>query len=644
MTGARTAGGRLLVISGIGGVGKSALATRWLSTQSLHNGGQLYVDFSGPEESIPSAVVLRRWIRAVGIGRPPATLGELTGLWRSVTATRAVDVLIDGATTPSQVRPLLPSGADSVTVVTSRTTLRELALDGAMFHQVQPFSQQAALQLLARLVGEEWIAVALSDALRLADACYRLPLPLVLAGARVASRPHHSVAATADALTRHAPLPHSHLEDSARMTINTALNEAYRALEEEHQRIYRWLSLLPVDYFDSGMIAAVCDLPEEHAEWGLESLTEAQLLEQHPAYVPAPVEATEEQEALIRYRMGGVARDHARSLVVEHDGEEDRVLVLRRLCEWILAIATQAQFRLTAAQATLRRSLMVPLPAVESPFDDDAGALSWLESYESSLLGVLKAAEHARWDDLAWQLVDAFWPLFLRRHPYELWIQAHEIALAAARRLHNEPAVRQMLASGAIGLSAAGRRDEAIDWYAQALEAARAHNDVRDEGQALLGLGACHYEEGRPSDASPFLDQAIAVWESCGYGRGVALAMIVQGQMALADQPGRALNLFIQARTMMLDADDSYEAIRALVLQGHARVRTGDFGAGTQEMESALAALTAAGSTQWQARALELLGDAYRAAARSYYQRAAEAYLPVRWADAERVTALAVGL
>ncbi|WP_331726811.1 tetratricopeptide repeat protein [Streptomyces sp. NBC_00280] len=634
---ARAAGARLLVISGIGGVGKSALAVRWIS-ESTYGDGQLHVDLSGLEGPISSEAVLGRWLRAFGIDRPPADLAELTGLWRSVTATRSVAVLIDGATDAGQVRPLLPAGEDSVTVVTSRNALRDLVVDGAVLHPLRPLTQPAAVQLLARLAGPERITAASRDAAHLADRCFRLPLPLLLAGARLAARPQHSVAAVTDALAHHGLLDDTYPEDPARMITNTALDGTYRELEEEARRVYRCLGLLPTSDVDPDLAAAVCGLPRGRAEWELEVLAEEQLLE-----------PLSEHGGRVRYRLIPAARDHARQLAMRHDPEPDRVLVLRRLCDWVLAISTQAQVRLTTAQATLRQSTLTEPPAVQVPFADDAGALAWLESHEGSLLALLRAAEAAGWDEVVWELVDSFWPWFLRRHPYELWAAAHEIGLAAARRARNEPAVRQMLLSGAIGLNAAGRAKDAIRWYGEACDAARDAGDLRDEGQALLGLGACHHDAGMPEQARPFLTRAIALWRSCGYPRGVALANIVLGEIDLADDPGRAVDVFAEARADLLEVDDPYDAARALTLQGHARVLTGDAETGIREMSTGLAALADAGGTRWQARALEWLGDAHRnksdaAAAREYYQQAEQLYEVMRPADAERIRALAAGL
>uniref|UniRef100_UPI001180597E tetratricopeptide repeat protein n=1 Tax=Streptomyces reticuliscabiei TaxID=146821 RepID=UPI001180597E len=231
----------------------------------------------------------------------------------------------------------------------------------------------------------------------------------------------------------------------------------------------------------------------------------------------------------------------------------------------------------------------------------------------------------------------------------ELWAAAHEIGLAAARRAGNAAAARQMLLSGAIGLNAAGRAKDAIRWYGEACDAARDTGDLRDEGQALLGLGACHHDAGMPEQARPFLTRAIALWRSCGYPRGVALANIVLGEIDLPDDPDRALGVFAEARADLLEADDPYDAARALTLQGHARVLTGDAETGIREMTTGLAALADAGGTRWQARALEWLGDAHRskgdaAAAREYYQQAEQLYEVMRPADAERIRALAAGL
>ncbi|MEV8544507.1 tetratricopeptide repeat protein [Streptomyces sp. NPDC051572] len=634
---ARESGATLIDICGIGGSGKSALAARWLSA-GAYDDGQLYVDLCSQEGPLPSEAILRRWLRAFGFDRPPARSGELITLWRSVTATRAVAVLIDGATRPGQVRPLLPAGDRSTTVVTSRGALRDLAADGAVFHSLRPLGHQAAVQLLARFAGQVRVEASPRDAARLADRCFRLPLPLVLVGARLALRPEHSIAALSDALADRGLTTDTAREDPAHMTVDTALDGTYEDLEPVTQRVYRLLGLVPTLDVDPDLTAAVCEVPWAQAEWQLEILAEEQLLE------PLP-----EVGGRVRYRLIPAARDHARRLAMQAHSDDDPARSLRQLCEWMLAVSTQAQTRLTPAQATLWQATMTPLPQVQAPFRTDPEALAWLESFGDSLLNVLHAATEASWPEVVWPLVDTFWPLFLRLHQYELWVAAHEIGLAAARQAGNAAAVRQMLLSGAIGLNASGRRNDAIRWYSEARDEARRTGDRRDEGQAALGLGACHHEAGRPDLARAFLAEAIGLWRDCAYPRGVALAQLTMGEADLADDAGRALEMFVEARAALLEVDDSYEVARALVLQGHARVLTGDVEAGIEEITTGLASLTAAGGTRWQARALEWLADAYcsngdAAIARQHYQQAVELYKAIRPTDAERVRSLAVNL
>jgi tetratricopeptide (TPR) repeat protein len=630
---AREAGARLVVLSGIGGVGKSALATRWLHSygHDHYSGGQFYADLQALSGPVVPEAVLQQWLRALGVPQPPAGLRELTGLWRSLTFDRTVAVHLDNAADPAQVRPLLPSGAQSLTVVTSRTSLWELGVDGASLHRIGPLDPAAAIDLLARFAGADRVAAEPDAAARLAAACAHHPLPLVLAGARLASRPERPLATVADALTRHTADARANHEDPARMAITDGLNESYTALEARAQRVYRCLGLLPVDVIDPDMVTAACRLTWGEAQRLLEVLTDEQMLELLP---PLPFSAE-------RYRLPAAAREHARQLAMRHDGPAVRNRVVRRLTEWMLAVAQLAQVRLTRAQAALQQKDALT-PPVRVPFTDDAGAMAWLERHERSLPGVLRMGQERGWDALVWRLVDAFWPLFLRRHPYVLWAEAHEIGLASARRADDPAAVRQMLNSGAIGLSASGRLDEALAWYSEALVAAREAGDTRDEGQAVLGIGACHQEAGRPEQAEQYLHEAIALWEGCDYPRGVALATILLAQIILANDARRALGMLADARATLLSAADPYDAARALALHGHARVLTGDIETGISEMSDAATVFRAAGSIRWLARVLELLGSAHRdgldlEAARQCYREAAELYTVIRPTDAERL-------
>ncbi|PNE43566.1 hypothetical protein AOB60_00770 [Streptomyces noursei] len=631
---ARTAGATLVAITGLVGAGKTGLATHWLHRQDTYADGHLYADLSTLTGSTAAQTVLSGWLRALGLPTPSDDVHELAGLWRSATCNRAVAVLLDDATSAAQIRLLRPGGTASLAVVTSRTPLDDLDLDAPERIQVGRLGPAAARELLGRFAGTTRIMADPKAAAEIAEACVHLPLPLVLAGARLGARPERSLRSAADALTYPAGA-RSHPEDRVRMAITTALTATYNSLDADAQRLYRCLGLLPTADVDPDMVAAAAATEWATAERLLEVLADEQLLEPLAAHAARPV----------RYRMAAAVREHACGLA-EHDPEHDRKNVRRRVCDWMLLVATHAQFRLTPAQATLRRSIDGPPRQIPLPFDDDTGALAWLDSHQHNLLGTLRAAETAAWFDTAWRMTDAFFPLFQFHHPYTLWAAAHQIGLSAARSATNPAAQRQMLASGAIGLAAAGRVHDAIDWYTGMLEAARADADTRDEGQAHHGLGGCQLEAGRPHEAEAHLALAVARWEQCGYQRGVGLALIRLGECALATgTPHEALSRLDQACTLLLDIQECYEAARASALHGHTQVLLGRSANGIAEMESALETITVAGSILWQARTLKLLAEAHQAAgdrvrALRRYQRSADLYDRIRPAEADSIRRL----
>lgn len=257
----------------------------------------------------------------------------------------------------------------------------------------------------------------------------------------------------------------------------TALDATYAELEPAAQRVYRTLGTLPAPVTDPDLVAAVCDLSLPTCGWLLEILAEERLLD------PAP-----EGRLAARYRMNTVLRGHAQSkAAAEPDAAGQHEAALRRLCDWTLEQLRHAQRLLVPAPSGRLAPRALPDTDAKGPFPDGELALAWLDDQAENLLPVLDACRDTGWDELTYQLVDAWWPFFQRPHLYELWLPAHGLGVAAARRAGNEPAVRQLLASWAIGLSHSGRPADAIPVYEDLLHAARAAGDVRDQGQALLG-------------------------------------------------------------------------------------------------------------------------------------------------------------
>ena len=203
----------VIVVSGMAGAGKTALALRWAhDVVGRFPDGQLHADLRGFGPSgaaADPAAVLRGFLAAFGVpnGRVPTGAEEAAGLYRSVLAGRRVLVFLDNARDEEQVRPLLPGSAASVALVTSRRHLTGLlAREGAGAVLVGLLSVPQAQELIARRVGYARAAAEPGAVAELAGLCGRLPLALAVIAARAVDRPGVPLAALAAELRGNACL------------------------------------------------------------------------------------------------------------------------------------------------------------------------------------------------------------------------------------------------------------------------------------------------------------------------------------------------------------------------------------------------------------------------------------------------------
>ncbi|UIX30089.1 hypothetical protein [Streptomyces sp. GQFP] len=642
-------GATIAVISGPAGIGKTALARRWLLGRAeAFPDGQLYADLRGHSADGPArpGELLTELLRSFGHERIPAELNEQAALWRSVTADARIALLLDNALSAAQVRPLLPGSTVALTVVTSRNRLTGLGLEGAAFVPLDALGTGDSMELLRRRVGADRVRQEPEAALAMARACAGLPLAVCVAGARAASRPRQSLEVLARALSGgggEGPL--EALRMGGESAVRAALQESYRLLEPQLAYIYRYLSLAPVPVLTPPVAAAVCAAEPADMDRMLDELVEVHLLED---LGPDP------RTGLDRYRFHDLIRAHARERAAEEETVEDSDRAVRRVVDHHLAVATAAEALLTPSHRTLRRDW--PEPPAAPPFTDAPGALRWLDAERARLMAVLRTAAARGWNAAAWQLADALWPLFLRLRPYDLWIEAHEIGLAAARRDRDPAGIARMLTSGGAGLRNVGRYEEALTWFGQALDAARLGRQeadgsqeltaaLRNEAQALHGLGQTHRLAGQLDLAREYFTRDLALREEIGYRRGTALTRLCLGDTALADDhPAEALAHLTRARVDLLAENDPYDAARALAYLGraHARLGTPHHDLADSQLRQAITEFEQTGSVHWQARVLEMLGEGAEERgdverARDWYAQSLARYEPVSEVDARRL-------
>lgn len=182
------------VVTGLSGAGKTALATRVAHRLREHfPDGQWHVRLGGGDTPRDPARVLGELLEASGVDPRaiPAGLERRTAMLRARVADRRVLILLDDAADAAQVRPLLPGTAGAAVLVTSRRLLAGLAGTGGI--RLGPLGPARAVELLGQLAGPERVAAEPDAAAEISAACGRLPLPLRIAGARLAARPEWSL-------------------------------------------------------------------------------------------------------------------------------------------------------------------------------------------------------------------------------------------------------------------------------------------------------------------------------------------------------------------------------------------------------------------------------------------------------------------
>lgn len=620
---------QLVVVSGLAGVGKTAFVTNWLHRlRDEFPDGQLYADLRGHAPGSPSGPgeVLGQFLRAYGLGSGPADLAEQAALWRSAAGGRCVAVMLDNAVSAAQVRPLLLGTPGSLVVVVSRRRLTGLSFDGARFHELGPLEPDAAVELLAGRIGPCRVRREHAAARTVAKLCGGLPLAVCLAGARMAARPRQSVASMVEVLSGDEGRLAA-LRADGQWAVRAALDESYDALPPDTARGYRCLGIQPVTVFGTDSAAAACGLPPEEAEALLDELVEVNLIE---------------DLGDDRFRFHDLVRLHAGQRARDEGPAESLRDSRRRLADWYLRIATEAEALLTPSHRTLRRDYADE--AGHPPrFPDGAAALDWLAREQAQLAAVLRDAVQHGWDATAWQIADAMWPAVHRLRLHDLWIEIHEVGLAAARRAGHPEGVSRMLTSGGGGLLNAGRADDALGRFTEALADARRDGDVRAEAQALHGIGQAHQLAGRLDRAWSSFTRALELRERIGYRRGVALSRVCLGDIALAEgRPDEAVDLLTAAHAELVAVQDRHDAARAQVFLGRAHAGRGDLPAARSLLLDALDEFRSVGSTPWTGRTLEMLGRTEQeggdlSAARAGYEASLAVYLSISPRDTRRL-------
>ncbi|GAB2869512.1 tetratricopeptide repeat protein [Streptomyces mayteni] len=590
----------VVLLSGPGGVGKTALASCWGSRISGDfPEGQLYADLGGFSVEGPASVrhVLGGFLRALGVAaeKVPPDLAEQTALFRTLTVRSRLLMLLDNAASAAQIRPLVPASAGSVVVVSSRWRLGGLLAAGAVLVEVEALSQRDAVELLKRSAEQARDGGARQHVDDLAELCGRLPLALCVAGARLASRPRWPVARVvrelADEQRRLAAL-----STRGDVSVVSVFDLSYEDLSPGQARAYRWLALHPGPDFSAAAAAAVVGLPLPDATEVLETLVDASVLQ---------------DSGIDRYRFHDLIRLHARRRAEAEDSTATRDAILRRVAEYYLSFAV-------AADRVVMPQEWHVAPAYRRPETGPAAyrtgveALDALESELPNIMSILrKAGTVAELDDVAWQLCEAMWSLFLYRKHFPDWVAAYRLGAEAAHRSGDQLAGSRMHHRLGIALHNLSRPREALAEGRAALAAARAAGHDLAESSALQLMGMALRASGQFEEAIDVLRQAVTMDHRTGQSRSEALAQRLLGQALYAaghnDQAVEELQRACELAAAL--SDPPVEAMSKVCL-AEALTRGGRPSDALRLAHEAWEVMRHSGSDQYRARTLMVWGEA----------------------------------
>ncbi|RBQ13900.1 hypothetical protein DP939_43600 [Spongiactinospora rosea] len=600
----------IVVIDGVGGVGKSELATHLAHRISPHfPDGLFYVDLQGSSrclKPLEPVDVLGRMLRSLGVPTHavPPEEAEAAARFRSLTANRRMLLLLDNAVDSAQIRPLMPAKSCSV-LVTSRRTLPVL---GGAVHHLQPMSEEESLALLASVVSAERIAAEREQALRIARLCGGLPLALTIAAARLASRPAWPLRFLADKLmSKHHRLDELKVDD---LEVRTSFATSRQELDndprsEELVKVFRHMGLPHWPEITVPVAAALTGLPQRRSEEGLEGLLDARLVDS-----PRPH----------HYLMHDLVRLFATEEARSHLSDRERHEALLRAFQYYHAAALQVTELLDPLNLRWLHEDERRAHAAAEVYTA-ADALAWLDDHRRNLVPVVRqaATTPGSHETLAVQLAAALTgPLRIRGYLQDCCALNQIILPATARResIHAEARTHLVL-SHCHGL---GDQDteRALGHIARAQALYRAAEDTTGEARALLEWGTLLAREERYDDAADRLLRSITILRSVGepYDEVLALHRLGLLEERIGDTPS-AMDNYRQGACLSQDLGYRHGEYYHLASLARAHYRNGDHDQAVRRYEQALVLAREVGDRHGEAGLLWDLGRLFHELARA---------------------------
>ncbi|MEU1516080.1 BTAD domain-containing putative transcriptional regulator [Streptomyces sp. NPDC005811] len=643
----------LAVITGMAGVGKSALALHLAHIlRERFPDGQLYFNLHGATPGmtpLPAPQALAALLRDLGTEprRIPEHPDAAAALMRTLLAPTRTLLVLDDAASAAQIRPLLPAGPGCAVLVTSRSPLT--ALDGAHRFPLAPLSAEDSAALLRALSGRDDAddGDRLDARHPLVDLTGRLPLALRIVAARLAARRALTPDALAGQLTAtQGRLHHLEYDDlSVRRSLAVA-HDALAASEREADRdaalALRRVGALDLPSYGAPLLARLTGTDERRAETALDRLVDVALLEEttYGRYTPHDLVRDFARELASRTappttaapRTGAGSPTRTDPPVPTGPTATPRTTALH----WYAAVAEQAlvavlepgldqddRRRPTSAQPAAAHAAYVrDVPAFPGPEE----AFAWAETQLENIVALAGPASAEGGDAdveaaLVSTLLRLLFPCLQRRGRVAEMEVLGRVALRTARRLGDATAEAYALGDLAGLHFLTGRLQDALALNGRALTIWRRLDRLSWIRRCLNNRGLLLESLGRYEESGDALRESLAYSRQLNDPHGEAVTHSHLGNLYEHTDPRAA----IEQHRLSLALGDRTGAVivqhSAHCNIGYAQLTLGEPAAALPHFEESLRVL--GGHSDWHGesqtrlglvRALRLLGRTGRAA------------------------------
>jgi phosphoglycerate dehydrogenase-like enzyme/DNA-binding SARP family transcriptional activator/Tfp pilus assembly protein PilF len=600
----------IALVTGTAGVGKTTLAIRFArQVSSLFPDGQLYVNLRGFDPAsapMRPATALQWFFDAFGVpaANVPSALEAQSALLRTLLDGKRVLLLLDNAHDADQVRPLLPGSPGCMVLVTSRSQLTGLVVEGARPVPLDVLDAREAAELVATRLGAERARAESAAVAAIVEHSAGLPLALSVTCARAVASPALRLADLAAELADTRGRLDALRTGEETTDLRAVFSWSADKLSERAARMFRLLGLHYGPDISAAAAASLAAVTLAEARTSLAELTRASLLT---------------EDAAGRFGCHDLLRAYAAELAVAAMSSAERDLARSRVLDHYVRTAHTAAARLYPARGQVAMPAPLDGVAAEEFSGPEAyeAALAWFSAEHRVLRNIIELAAARQQDEYCWKLAWDWAPLLKRRGRLHELLAVQRTAALAAGRLGDRDALAHVHYELGHVSGRLGDYESADEHLRQALDLFTELGDRVSVGQARHGLAQLFSQQERYDEALDHAVEGLRLRRSLGRGAAVAYSENAVGWiLAHLGQPDAALWYCRRALEMHAESGSRTGIADTLDSIAYAHGQLGDHEQAIAHYERALELYRVLGDPEGEATSRLYLGDVQVSAGR----------------------------